>query len=203
MDRKKTAIVLIEFQKDWIAESGKINHLMKDRGHFSDAVEGGKRLLEMGRELDLPIVHCVLGFQEGHPELGTEGWGLAGVIPKVTTFTQGSEGAEFAHGFEPKEGEFIVRGRTGGSGFSGSNLDVYLRANGIRQIIIAGFATNVCVSSTMRHAHDLGYNVMVAEDACACFTKEQHEHEMHNVVHHFGKHATIDNIRLELMKNAA
>lgn len=203
LDKNRTALVLIEFQNDWISPKGKINHLMKDRDHFEGAIDGGRRLLALARREGIKIAHCGLNYQPGHPELGVDGWGLRGVIPKVTTFSRGSTGAEFAEGFEPLPGEFVVMGRTGASGFAGSNLDVYLRANRITHIIIAGFATNVCVSSTLRQGHDLGYNVVVAEDAVACFTREQHDYEMKHVVHHFGKHATVDEIASEFQLKAA
>lgn len=202
-DTQGTAFVFIEFQNDWISPEGKINHLMLDRAHFDTAVTGGRRLLALGRRAGVRIVHCGLSYQPGHPELGAGGWGLRGVIPRVTTFTRGSAGAGFAPGFEPAGDEFVVAGRTGGSGFAGSNLDVYLRNNGIGHLVLAGFATNVCVSSTMRAAHDLGYNVTIAEDACACFTREQHDFEMKHVVHHFGHHATVDEIEGQLLQKAA
>jgi nicotinamidase-related amidase len=202
-DLDKTAFVFIEFQNDWIAPDGKINHLMQDRAHFEAAVAGGRRLLAVGRSIGARIAHCGLSYQPGHPELGSDGWGLRGVIPKVTTFTRGSYGAAFAPDFEPGEGEFVVQGRTGGSGFAGSNLDVFLRNSRIRHLVLAGFATNVCVSSTMRAAHDLGYNVTVAEDACACFTREQHDFEIKHVVHHFGHHATVGEIERQFLRNAA
>lgn len=202
-DSNETAFVFIEFQNDWIAPDGKINHLMQDRTHFDAAVAGGRALLALGRSIGVRIVHCGLSYQPGHPELGSHGWGLRGVIPKVTTFTRGSSGASFAPGFEPSEGEFVVQGRTGGSGFAGSNLDVYLRNNRVTHLVLAGFATNVCVSSTMRAAHDLGYNVTVAQDACACFTREQHDFEINHVVHHFGHHATVSEIGRQSLQKAS
>jgi nicotinamidase-related amidase len=42
------------------------------------------------------------------------------------------------------------------------------------------------VESTLREAHDLGYNAYVVADACAAFERAQHEHVLAHVVHHFG-----------------
>ena len=86
--------------------------------------------------------------------------------------------------------EFVVGGRTGGSAFAGSNLDSYLRNNHIDTLYIMGYALHVCVESTLRSAHDLGYKPILIEDASAAFTPEQRQHVLNEVVHHFGKKIT-------------
>lgn len=68
-----------------------------------------------------------------------------------------------------------------------STLDPFLRKNGINTLFFMGFATHVCVESSLRDAHDLGYNAYMVEDACAAFEAIQHEHVRRHVVHHFGE----------------
>jgi len=87
----------------------------------------------------------------------------------------------------PKSDEFVVNGRLGASGFAGSNLDSILRNNNITTLYLTGFATNVCVKSTFREAHDKCYNRLVIADATSSFTKEEKEFFLKNIVHHFGK----------------
>jgi nicotinamidase-related amidase len=55
-----------------------------------------------------------------------------------------------------------------------------------------GYALHVCVESTFRSAHDLGYNVILIADASAAFTKEQQEYVLNEVIHHFGKKITVN-----------
>jgi len=126
IDPTDTAILLIEFQKEWMEDDGKINRLLEDRQQFKSAVEGGKELLEFGREKGIQIVHSGLRFQPGHPELGKDGLGLRGAIKRFGTFPIDGKGSEWGDGFEPKDGEFIAYGRTGGSAFAGSNLDSFM-----------------------------------------------------------------------------
>jgi nicotinamidase-related amidase len=192
----KGALVLIEFQREWLDEGvGKINDLWEDGEQLRSAVEGAERALSAAREAGMRVVHCGLRFQEGHPELGggaPEVHGLKGVIPKAGTFLADGPGSEFVEPFVPREGEFVVRGRTGGSGFAGSNLDVYLRNQGVEEIYLAGFALHVCVESTLRAGHDRGYRTAVLEDATAAFTPGQRRHVLEDVVHHFGESLTVD-----------
>lgn len=202
-DLRKAAVVFIEFQREWLDDDGKINFLMKDRQQFSDAIDGGRKLLKLARNHKLTIVHSGLRFSPGHPELGIDGLGLRGVIKRVGTFPIDGKGSQFAPEFAPAAGEFVPQGRTGGSALAGSNLDAFLRANRINDLLICGFALHVCVESTLRAAHDLGYNVWVVEDACAAFTQEQRRHVLEDVVHHYGERISVADLAASLVKSSA
>jgi nicotinamidase-related amidase len=185
-DRARTALVLIEFQKEWLdPELGRLDRLVQDRAAFSQSATQAKRLTDAARAAGLRIVHVPCLFQPGYPEIaGGLDAGLFHAIPKAGTWI--GAGRPFAEGFEPAAGEFVVSGRVGASAFSHSNLDIYLRSNGLRHLLLAGYATHVCVESTLRQGHDLGYRVTLISDACAAFTRAQQSHVLDEVVHHFG-----------------
>lgn len=196
--QERAALVLIEFQREWLDETGKINHLVQDRTQFHTAVAGGERALAAARRHGLPVVHVGLRFTEGHPELGVASGGLRAAIKRVGSFPVAGSGSEIPPPFTPRPGEFVVTGRTGASGFAGSNLDSYLRNNRIDHLYLAGFALHVCVESTLRAGHDLGYTVTVVEDATTAFTAEQRAHVLDHVVHHFGDRVTADEFEKRL-----
>ena len=58
--------------------------------------------------------------------------------------------------------------------FYGTDLDVQMRRRGIKTIVLGGIATNMGVESTARQAHEHGYDVVIAEDACTSLTAEMH-----------------------------
>jgi ureidoacrylate peracid hydrolase len=103
--------------------------------------------------------------------------GLAG----ETLCLEGSWGAEF-YGVAPLPGEFIID-KHRYSAFSGTGLDNLLRDHGVRSLIIAGVATNVCVESTLRDGFMHGYYIIIAQDCVG-----SHNHELHR--------ATLENVRL-------
>lgn len=72
----------------------------------------------------------------------------------------------FLPGLEPKNGEIVVIKDVNG-GFIGTNLEIQLRRAGVSRLLVAGFFTNMCVETTVRQAGNLGYDVYLAEDACA------------------------------------
>ena len=185
-------LLLIEFQREWLDEEiGKLNTLMEDRRQFEKSQQGARKALQTARDTEMHVVHVPCLFERGYPEIGGQcSAGLFHAIPNAGTWT--GEGCAFAEGFEPEEKEFVVKGRVGASAFAHSNLDAYLRNNGITDLYLAGYALHVCVESTLRQGHDLGHTVHVIEDATSAFTKEQREHVLQSVVHHYGDHLTTD-----------
>lgn len=186
------ALILIETQNEWLHENGKLVKLMEDRGLYENSKNGIVNALDLARKTNMYVVHVGLRFQKGYPELANGNSGLRKAIPNVGTFPLDGFGSQFHESVKPQEGEFIVTGRTGGSGFAGSNLDIYLRNNQIFDIYLAGYATHVCVESTLREAHDRGYNATLLSDACSAFTEEQQHHVLDNVVHHYGEALTVE-----------
>ena len=84
----------------------------------------------------------------------------------------------------------MVTGRVGASGFTGSNLDAYLRNNKIENIYLVGYATHVCVESTLRDGHERSYNTYVISDATSAFNQTQQSYFLSEIIHHFGEHLT-------------
>src|SRR5207248_11130600 len=61
------------------------------------------------------------------------------------------------------------------SAFAGTNLDLLLRSNGIKTLVMCGDATSGCVESTTRHGFFHDYYVVTAADACADFDRHRHD----------------------------
>ncbi len=198
IDPSRTAVILIEFQKEWLEDDGKINHLMEDRPQFQAAQQGGKALLAFAREKGITVIHSGLRFSEGHTELGDDGLGLRGAIKTFGTFPVDGKGSQFAEGFEPQAGEFVPTGRLGGSAFAGSNINSILHNNRIDTLLIAGFALHVCVESTLRDAHDRGYDAYIIPEATAAFTAAQRDHVLDHVVHHYGLNLSLEELEAQL-----
>ncbi|RBQ31715.1 isochorismatase [Arcobacter sp. FW59] len=191
IDISDSALVLIEYQNEWLDENSKLYKLMKDKKQFEESIKNSKISLEFARKIGMKVVHIPLILSDDYKEFGNGQYGLRAVISQVKTWQGKSK--DFHKDFAPKENEFIVSGRLGASGFAGSNLDSILRNNGIKTLYMTGYATNVCVESTFREAHDKGYNSIVIDDATSSFTKEEKEFFIKNIVHHFGANISTKN----------
>lgn len=187
--KAQTAVIFIEFQKEWVTEEGLLyQNLVTDKAELRKAVGQAEKVLGAARKNNWHIVHAGLDMRNDPTYQifagGKNVLGLRAGIPAAGTWT--GSGAEFVAPFIPKQNEFVVAGRAGASIFTGSNLESYLRNNKIDTLIMMGFATHVCVESSVREAHDAGYNAYVVTDASAAFNKEQDEYFAKNIIHHFG-----------------
>jgi ureidoacrylate peracid hydrolase len=79
------------------------------------------------------------------------------------------------------QGDEIVLPKTSSNVFVSTNIDYLLRNMGKRQLVVAGFITDQCVSSAVRDACDLGYLVTLATDACASYSPERHEQALESL----------------------
>ena len=72
-------------------------------------------------------------------------------------------------GFAPQGDEALVT-KSVNSAFIGTDLDLRLRRLGADTFITFGISTDMCVSTTVRMGANMGYRVILVEDACDCFT---------------------------------
>ena len=65
--------------------------------------------------------------------------------------------------------------------FYGTDLELQLRRRGIDTIVLCGISTNIGVESTARNAWELGFNLVIAEDACSAASAEQHNNSINHI----------------------
>lgn len=184
VDANRSALILVEFQQAWLAKDGLLHGYLEPE--LEAVVSNARAVLDAARRAKMHVVHAPLRYADGYPELRRDARaGLAHHIPRVNAWTE--EGQRFGDDFAPREGEFVIGGRTASSAFAGSNMDVYLRANDVRTLYILGFALHVCVESTLRNAHDLGYEAIVITDASGAFATHQRKYLEQNIAPHYGE----------------
>lgn len=80
------------------------------------------------------------------------------------------------------------------SSFHQTNLDLILKQKGIRNIILCGITTNICIESTIRDAFQLDYFPFVLSDCTMSFSKELHDYSLKIISHSFGFVITSDDL---------
>jgi nicotinamidase-related amidase len=85
-----------------------------------------------------------------------------------SSLAPGTEGNRFRPGFEPLDGEPLVT-KSVNSAFIGTDLDLRLRRLGVRHVLAFGISTDMCVSTTVRTGANMGWDMLLAADACDCF----------------------------------
>jgi ureidoacrylate peracid hydrolase len=97
----------------------------------------------------------------------------------------------------PREDELVIDKLTSG-GFTASCLDHALRNMGISDLVISGILTDGCVLGTARVATELGYNVLICEDACATYSARAHVEGLLMHARLYGRVAQAQDVITEL-----
>lgn len=118
------------------------------------------------RRNNIPVIYVIIGFRQGAPEMKAEGRERFGNVNM-------DEFVKIAPALTPLPGEIIVTKRRT-SAFTGSDLEVVLRAQGIQHIVLTGVACSGVVLSTVREAADKDYRITVLSDCCADRDEEVH-----------------------------
>jgi nicotinamidase-related amidase len=140
----KTALILIDIQNDYFP-GGK----MELEGPI-EAARQANELLQCFRDHSLPTVHIQ------HVSLKSD----------ATFFLPGDRGTDIHDSTPHYEGEPLVQ-KHYPNAFRETNLLELLREWEIERVIVTGMMTHMCVDATARAAADLGFQLIVAEDACA------------------------------------
>ena len=93
----------------------------------------------------------------------------------------------------PQPGDHTVSKRQWGA-FTNTDLDAYLKARGVTQVVLCGIATSIGVESTARHAHELGYNVTLAIDAMTDRNADAHLNSVTRIFPRLGETGTAAEI---------
>jgi nicotinamidase-related amidase len=88
------------------------------------------------------------------------------VRPGSTFFLPGTRGAEIHESVAPRANETVVEKNFPNS-FRATNLEQTLKRLGVKNLVVAGMMTHMCVDATVRQAADLGYKITLLGDACA------------------------------------
>ena len=129
-------------------------------------------VIAAARKASMRVLYVVVGFRAGYPEV-SPAHPTFGAIRTTGRFVEGSAGSEIHAAVAPHAGDVIVT-KHRVSAFAGTDLDMILRANGIQTLVLAGIATSGVVLSTVRHATDADYRVVVVSDCCADADAEVH-----------------------------
>lgn len=163
------AVLALHYQNDVLHADGKIRvGLDADSGARQRLLDNAAALLEGARLHALPIVHVRIAFRPDYADL-LPNCDIFRNVARIGAVPEGQWGSAFYDGLQPLAGsarEFVVK-HTRISAFYGTPLEETLRLLGARRLVVAGVATHSVVEGTVRHAADIGFSVMVAEDACA------------------------------------
>jgi nicotinamidase-related amidase len=144
-----------------------------------DLVDGGSELLPRlrraiagARAADIPVIYVAIALRPGCPDVSTRNKALTTVV-RAGLHVEGEPGTEIHPDIAPRPGDTVVTKRRG-SAFSGSDLDLVLRARDINDLVLTGIATSGVVLHTACHANDRDLGLTILADACVDMDPDVH-----------------------------
>ncbi len=139
-----------------------------------DFLEHAASVLQRSRSAGMKVIHVQVGFRPKLPEIGARN-PLFSAIKNSTQHQKLFQGALGAiHPALTPQDDDIVITKHRVDAFNGTDLEMILRANDIDTLILFGIATSGVVLSTLLHAADADYRVVVIQDCCADLDPELH-----------------------------
>jgi nicotinamidase-related amidase len=186
VDPRATALAIIDMQNDLCADGGSAAASGADMSMYRAITPRIADLAAACRRAGVPVIHVRIhslpdGASDSPAWLRMKLRANRNYDPAnegVWDFTlEGSWGAEFIPELAPQPGDLVVT-KFRSSAFNNTNLDLLLRSNGIRTLMVAGCTTEGCVESTVRDACFYDYFPVVVADGVGSDVPELHEASM-------------------------
>lgn len=146
--------------------------ILKNYSHASELIERVATAIAAARKKGVPVIYVTVGFRAGTPEISMNNKSFSASKERFANANP-EEWMRIHEGITPLPGEIVVVKRRI-SAFTGSDLEVILRAFGIAHLILTGIATSGVVLSTIREAADKDYRITVLSDGCGDADNEVH-----------------------------
>ncbi len=181
----RAALLVIDMQRDFCAPGGYAETAGLDIENLRKPIPHIQQLLNSAREQAMLIIHT----REGHrsdlldctPAKRSRSASAAAAVgssgPMGRLLVRGEYGHDIIDELAPHAGEPVID-KPGYGAFHQTDLEIILRSQNIRQLILTGVTTEICVQSTLREAVDRGYECMTVSDACGSAYPELHQASM-------------------------
>lgn len=159
-------------------------------GGDEDLLERLRRAISAARDASVRVIYGRVAFRPNYPDVSDSN-AIFGPLRSVMDFTETNPDLGIHPAVAPQDGDVVVTKRRV-STFTGSDLDVVLRSQEIRRLVLTGVATSGVVLSTVRQAADLDYEIVVLSDGCGDGDPEVHRVLMEKVFPVQAQVTTID-----------
>lgn len=169
---RKTALIAVHVQGDIISKEGAFAPFFFEEVQRRNVVKKLRDLVDVAHQAGIHVIYTKVAFSPDYSDLIPNA-PLLQVVQQGGSLKEGNVLTEIIEPLAPRPEDTVATHTTVG-GLTPELLSL-LSERGIDTLLIAGVATNVSVEGTARAAVDLGYNVVIVEDACSAANPDAHQ----------------------------
>jgi len=198
MNPATTALILVGYQNDYFAQDGILRGVVEEPDRVDQVLARTLAFIDAVAATPMTLIATPIVLTPDYRALA-HSVGILGTIKEAGAFRQGSRGAETIPELHALGSRVLqVQGKVGFNAFSSTTLDEVLRQRGIREVLVAGMITSLCIDSTGRAAYERGYAVTVLSDCTSARTPAEQDFFCQTIFPLYGRAATSGQVLAEL-----
>lgn len=175
MNPATTALILVGYQNDYFAANGILRGVIEEPNRVDTVLANTMALITGLIPTAMTIIATPIVLEPNYRALANS-VGILGTIKESGAFKVGSPGADDLPELAAFGERIIyVKGKVGFNAFSNTDLERVLQEGGIKNVLVAGMVTSLCIDSTGRAAYERGFSVTILSDCSSARTRSEQD----------------------------